>query len=169
MQEMGNRVEQEKAILTWKGPNRPFRKFEKKNLSMPVVIALLVALILALAGEWMLIGVVVALVFAYYAWTIFPPEIVEFVITNKGVKIHDHMYAWEMLTRWWIEEKWGHKVLMLEAPGVGIGRLVMPLGDMDEGKLVEEMERWVLHEKPVETVVDKMGKWLSEKFPLVES
>jgi hypothetical protein len=166
MQEVVNRVEQEKMILTWKGPNRPFRKLEKKSLSVPMVIAFLVALIFALAGEWLLIAVVVALVFAYYVWTVFPPEVVEFAISNKGLRIRGQLYVWEVMTRWWIEEKWGMKILMVEAPGVGIGKLVLPLGEMEEVKLNKEMEKWLLHERPPETAVDRMGKWLEEKFPL---
>lgn len=160
------RVEQEITLLKWSAPSRPYRRTAKRELSVPMVIAILIGLILLVAGEWMLIAVVAALVFAYYAWTMVPAEMAEYAITTRGVKAVGKMYEWQQLTRWWMEDKWEHKLLVLEAPIQTMGRVIMPLGDTKAEKIEEIMERMLLREKPAETTMDKAGKWLGEKFPM---
>jgi hypothetical protein len=166
--EVQTRVEQEKTLVMWTAPSRPYRKVGKQVLTVPMVIAILVGLILLVAGEWMLIAVVVALCFAYYTWTMMVPEEAEFSLTTRGVRLHGKLYEWPVLSRWWIDEKWGQSLLIVETGAVAIGRLVMPLSSKDENKVTEIMEKSLLKEKPSPTVLDRMGKWLTEKFPLEE-
>lgn len=166
--EVAPRVEQERTLLTWKAPSRPYRASQKQFMTVPLVIGVLVGLILLLAGEWMLIAVVAALIFAYYVWSTVPPEEAEYSLTNRGVRVHGQLYVWEAFTRWWMEEKWGHKLVALEAPRHMVGRVLVPLGSGDEKKVEEIVSKFVLREKPADTAVDKAGKWLAEKFPLEE-
>ncbi|MCL4440713.1 MAG: hypothetical protein M1609_09035 [Firmicutes bacterium] len=160
------RVVQEETILTWKAPSRPYQKKQTQALTVPMIIAALVGLVLLVAGEWMIIAVVAALVFAYYAWTMVPPEQVDYAITTRGVRARDRVYEWKDLRRWWLEEKWGQELLVLEAPVEIMGRVVMPLGEVSEEKIEKVMEKLLLKERPAETVLDRAGKWLGEKFPL---
>ncbi|HBC72431.1 MAG: hypothetical protein UX91_C0001G0137 [Candidatus Amesbacteria bacterium GW2011_GWB1_47_19] len=163
------RVEQEKTLVSWKAPARPFKPRGSQFLTVPMVTAILVGIILLLAGEWMLIAVVVALVFAYYVWTTVPPMEAEFLITTRGLRLHEQLYVWEVLTRWWMTDKWGQKILAVETPTVMVGRLLLPLGKTDEKEIIKEMEKYLLREQPADTTLDKMGKWLTEKFPLEET
>jgi len=158
--------EQEKVFLRWNAPSRPHRGLSKDFLTVPVVIAILVGLILLVAGEWMIIGVVAALVFAYYAWSIVPPELAEYQVTSRGLRVAGRLYLWDEFTRWWIGEKWESRLLCLEAPMQTVGQIMVPLGDVSEEKLEGVMEKLLLHEQPADTQLDKAGKWLSEKFPL---
>ncbi len=162
----GGRVEQEKVLVTWKAFSRLYKKREKQFLTIPVVIGVLLGIVLAIAGEWMAIAVIVALIFAYYVWSTVPPEEVEYGITTRGVRVHGRLYMWEAMIRWWITEKWGQRVLMIDTPEGLAFRVVMPLGEMDEEKIEAAMSRYLLHEVPEETGIDKAGKWLSKTFPL---
>ena len=133
-----------------------------------MVIAILVGIILLLAGEWILIMVVAALVFAYYVWSTVPPVEADFSITTRGVRMHGQLYAWEVLNRWWISEKWGHKLLNIETPVVTVGRLILPLGKGTQEEAEKVIGKYVLMEQPNDTTMDKLGKWLTETFPLEE-
>jgi hypothetical protein len=166
MPEEKSRVEQEKSLLVWKGPNRPYKTPGKQFLTVPMVIGILVGLIFLLAGEWMAIAVIASIIFAYYMWSTVPPQEAEFAITNRGIRVGGQLYVWDVLTRWWMGEKWGQKMLMVETPVSPVGRLVMPLGETKEEKITEIMEKYLLREKPNDTLLDKSGKWLTEKFPL---
>ena len=165
--EQTQRIEQEKTLLTWKAPSRPFRSKEKRALTVPMVIAILVAFILVIAGEWVLIAVVAALVFAYYMWTTVPPEEAEFSLTTRGVRAHGSLYTWDTLVRRWVEQEWDHDLMIVETPMVLGGRLILPMGKNREA-VEGEMSKYLLMEKPPDTALDKMGKWMEEKFPLEE-
>lgn len=162
------RVDQEQTFVEWKAPARPFRKGGMQLMGVPMVIVVLVGLILLVAMEWMLIIVLAALVFAYYAWTMVPPEIVDYKVSSRGVRIGEKVYEWGGLYRWWIVEQWGQHILMIETPLSVVGRLAMPLGDVVLVKIEKIMSDMLLAEKPEDTNLDKAGKWLTEKFPLSE-
>lgn len=166
MPEEKPRVEQERTLFVWKAPSRPYKTPGKQFLTVPMVIAILVGIIFLLAGEWMAIAVIAAIIFAYYMWSTVPPQEAEFVITNRGLRVGGQLYVWNVLTRWWMGEKWGQKLLMVETPVSMVGRLIMPLGEAPENKVMEIMEKFLLKEKPGDTWLDKSEKWMTNKFPL---
>jgi len=55
----------------------------------------------------------------------------------------------------------------VETPMVLGGRLILPMGKNREA-VEGEMSKYLLMEKPPDTALDKMGKWMEEKFPLEE-
>jgi hypothetical protein len=138
----------------------------KQSMTVPMVIAGLVGLILLVAGEWVLIMVVAALVFAYYTWSMVPSEIIEYQLTSRGVRIGDSLYDWIVFSRWWRGEKWGQQLLFIEMPGSLTGSVALSLGQENPERIEKVMEKMLLFEKPKDTVLGKAGKWLEEKFPL---
>src|SRR3989344_4471297 len=108
--------EPEKNLLTWEAPIRPFRTPNRQTLTTAGAIAGLIAIILAFAGEWMLIATLAALIFAYYLWSTVPPQATTYSITTWGVRAHNQLYRFDEINRWWTEEKWGHSLLVLETP-----------------------------------------------------
>jgi len=160
------RVEQEKIYHVWSAPARPHHKLGKQTMTVPLVIAGLVGLILLVAGEWMLLVVVVALIFAYYTWSMVPAEMVEYQLTNRGARVSGQLYEWPLFTRWWTEEKWGHQLLILETPATLTGQTVMVFNSPDLAKIDKIMSSLLLKEKPADTSLDKAAKWLTDKFPL---
>ncbi len=163
------RVQQEETLLAWRAPARPFKSGAGAFMKTPMVIAVLIGLVLLIAMEWMLIIVLAALIFAYYAWSMVPPEMVEYQLTSRGVRVNEKLYEWEGMYRWWMNEQWGQKMLMIETPLSLVGTLALLLGDASPDKVEAVMERMLLKDKPADTGMDKAGKWLSQKFPLGEN
>ena len=159
-------VEQEKVLLAFKGAVRPFKKVNLDGMTVPIVIATLVGVILLVAGEWMLLMVVIALGFAYYMWSTVPPEHTDYVLTNWGLRLSGQLYEYGKMQRWWIEEKMGSDYAIIESFEVPMGRLFLPISKEHENKLTDILTKYVVQDKPVPTSVDKMGKWLSDKFPI---
>lgn len=161
-------VEQEKTLINWKAPSRPYKEKGGQFLTVPMVIVILVGIILLLAGEWMLIAVIATVVFVYYAWSSVVPEVVDFSITTRGVRVVERLYPWEGMLRWWVGEKWGQKMLLIESPMVVVGRIIMPFNKENEEQISQLMEKYLLHEKPQDTWLDRAEKWMTEKFPLTD-
>lgn len=160
------RVSQEKELVKWVASSRPFRPLSRQLFSTGVAVCVLVAIIMAFAGEWVLIAVMVAGIFAYYMWSTVVPEEVEYRLTNRGLRAHGQLYSWAEMARWWSDEKWGYKLLVVDTPLTWPKRLHLVVKTEDESKVREVFEKYVVMEKPELTVVDKMGKWMADKFPL---
>ena len=156
----------EQELLKWTAPSRPFHPRDRQFFTTAIVIVGLISLILAFAGEWMLIAVLASMVFAYYVWSTIPPEQVEYALTSRGIRAHGQLYRWHDMDRWWIDQKWQDKVLNIDTPMHFPRRLHLLLGQLDEEKVKEVMGRYVTMEKPEDTAMDRAGRWLSDKFPL---
>ncbi len=158
-------IEQERELVKWMAAERPYKPLDRQIFVTGMVVAILVGVIMLLAGEFMAILVLAAVIFAYYVWSTVPPQQAEHIITTRGIRTNARLYTWEEMTRWWVEEKWGSKLLMVETPASWPIRLHLVLG-AEEAAVREVMEKYVLMEKPMETGMDKMGRWIGEKFPL---
>lgn len=158
-------IEQERELVVWKAMERPFKARDRQFFTTAMVIAMLVGVILLFAREWMLVATLAAGVFAYYVWSTVPPQEVEYKITSRGVRMHNQLYTWAEMARWWVEEKWGYKLLAVDVPASFPKRLYLVMTD-NESQVKEAMGKYVLMEKPAETSMDRAGKWLTEKFPL---
>lgn len=155
---------QEEVWFEWKAYSRPYIKNGFKMMGTPLVVAVLIGILLLIAMEWMLIIMLAAFVFVYYAFTAVPPEIVDYKLTAKGVKVGPHLYEWGMMARWWVEEKWEQKLLIMESTQAVLGRIAMPLGDASLETIEQILAPLLPNERPVDTNVDKMEKWVANKF-----
>lgn len=156
----------EKILLKWLAVSRPYKPQSRQFFSTAIVIAILISIVLVLAGEWMLIAVLAAMIFAYYVWSMIPPDEIEYSLTSKGVRIASILYPWNTLSRFWLEDKWEYKMLVVDNPTGVSKRLYLVLGNQNPAEVEEIMAKFVLAEKPEPTTVDKMSGWLLEKFPL---
>ena len=159
-------VQQEKELVKWTAAERPYKPLDRQMFVTGVVVAILEGVIMLLAGEFMAVLVLAAVIFAYYVWSTVPPQQVEYIITTRGIRTNGQLYTWAEMTRWWMGEKWGSKLLTvdLSAGKQGLRRLHLVLGT-EEAAVKTVMEKYVLMEKPVETAMDRAGRWLAEKFP----
>lgn len=155
-----------KELLAWKAPARPFKKREREYFSTSGAIVFLLSIILLFLKEWLLIGVIIALTFLSYVLASIEPEETEHKVTTRGVFTGKKLFEWPRLGRFWISEKWGHKVLYIEQ-FIGMPtQLLMLLGKQTEKNIKRVLEKYLIYEKPGKTVVDKASEWLAKKIPL---
>lgn len=158
-------VKQERELVKWTAAERPYKPLDRQIFVTGVVVAILVGVIMLLAGEFMAILVLAAVIFAYYVWSTVPPQQTENTITTRGIRTNARLYAWGEMTRWWVEEKLGSRLLVIEMPASWPTRMHLILG-AEEMAVKEAMGKYVLMEKPAETGMDAVGRWIGEKFPL---
>lgn len=155
----------EKELLAWRAPSRPFRKRTREFYSTIGVIVLLVFIILFFAKEFLLIGVVFSLAFIGYALGSVPPMEVDYKLTNKGLYVGEIFYPFANLGRFWFEEKWKQEMVLIEHtngfPGVVLGVL-----DHNRVMLEKLLVEYKTMQKPDQTPIDKVAKWLTDKVPL---
>jgi len=155
----------EEDILQWAAPSRPFKKRNKKYYSTLAMIALLISLILGLAGQLAAITVVIAICFLAYVLSVVPPQNVTYKISTWGIRVENSLYYWEELGRFWFSKKHGEKMLNVETARFP-NRLTILLGDQDEELLKLILSEVLLNKKPDPTLYEKTATWLQKKIPL---
>lgn len=155
----------EETILEWKAPSRPFKKRNRQFYTTVAIITGLISLILFFAGQFLPIAVVIAVAFLAYVLSSVPPEEVTNKITTWGIHTEEKLYYWEEMGRFWLDEKFGQRLLHVEIARFP-GRLTVLLANQNEADLTQLLSEVLLNEKPKDTFYDKAAKWLQDKIPL---
>lgn len=159
---------EEKTLLAWKAPSRPFKRRNREFFTTVFAIAFLLGVILLFIKEWLLIAVIVALVFVFYVFSTISPEEVEHKITTRGVRTGGRIYEWDELGRFWFASRWGQKMLAVETRFRMPGQLLLLLGDQKEDKIKEALGKHLSIEEPEPGFFDRAADWLTAKIPLEE-
>lgn len=157
---------EEKMLISWTAPSRPYRKRDKEFYTTIGIIVFLVSLILFFAGQFLFIAVVVSLAFVAYVLATVPPDNVHNAITTFGIHTGSGLFYWEELGRFWFTEANKTKMLHVETARAFPGVLMLLLDTVDQEELKKIMVKYAIFEKPKDTWLDNAGKWLQEKFPL---
>ena len=157
-------------IVEWNAPARIFKKRGKDYFSTIAAIVFLLTIILFVAREFLLIGVVLTFAFFAYVLATVEPEKIENKLTKKGVWISDKFYHWEELTDFWIEHKHDSFVYHINMPFRAPGRLILLTDEAVHKKILSVFtKRLVYHEKPIKSRVDRAADWLTAKVRLDRS
>jgi hypothetical protein len=159
-------VEQEQVLLSWIAKSRPFRKTDMQSRQVLIVLGVLIGMVLVFAQEWMLLAVLISGAFYYYAANSVAPGEMEFQITNYGLRAFGRLFRWWEFSQWWWAEKWTTKLIGLQLQTGLTGRIFIPVEKGKEEDVEKILNKYVYFEKPKELVMDKMGRWVAEKFPL---
>lgn len=100
-------------IFSWKAPLRPYRKRSKKVLRFYLALTFLISLIVFFFGDKILIIPIIAVFFAFYVLTVYPPPEVENKITRFGIESAGITIRWEVLSHFYFKKKFNFYVLTL--------------------------------------------------------
>ncbi len=157
---------EEKMLLDWIAPSRPYKKRDREFYTTIAIIVFLVSLILFFAGQFLFIAVIVSFAFVAYVLNTVPPEKVHNVITTFGVRTGDSLFYWEELGRFWFTTQYHTTMMHVETTRAFPGVLVLLLDGVDQEEMKKIMLKYAVFEKPKDTWLDNAGKWVQEKFPL---
>jgi len=159
-------VGEEKVLFSWSSPIRPFKKREREYYTTIASIAFLIIVIMAFLREFLLIAVVIAFAFVSYVLAAIPPGKVKHQLTNRGIRSADKLYRWGDMRRYWIEEKFGQKMIIVQTAMLFPGQLLLLLDEGNEKRVRKLFNERLPYDKPEPTFMDKSASWLSEKVPL---
>lgn len=155
------------TLHSWSAPSRPFRRKNRSYYTTVIILVTLVSLIALLAGERLLIGVLLALLFLIYVLNFTPPEDIEYKLSTQGITIGDHFYHWFELDSFWFSEKEGFKILNVLTRFRFPGLLIIVLGEDDEESAKRVCARFLpFHEIAPKSQIEKWTESLQKHFPL---
>ncbi|KKQ42196.1 MAG: hypothetical protein US60_C0022G0022 [Microgenomates group bacterium GW2011_GWC1_37_8] len=162
------KLEPEKLLFSWKALERPFQKRQKAFWVRIFAIAAIFGLIIYIAEGAMPVILLVAILFLFYILSTVEPPIIEYSITNKGVKIAGRLNDWQMLYRFWFSKRLGHDLIIFETTLIP-GRLELVISSKDKDKLSQVLSKYIPQEESPSTNIDKASNWISEKILKSES
>lgn len=154
-------------LLEWESSSRPFQPKSKEFYRTAGAFVLLFVVILLFIGEFLLIGVILAIMFALYAFSTVPPTTIKHKITNLGVQTGDYFHKWEEMYEFWFDQKYGQEMVDIKLLIGFPPHLQLMLGNVDKTKLKVLLSDHVpFRETPEKTVLDRMVAWFTKNFPL---
>lgn len=155
------------TLLAWKAVSRPFRKKDRSYYTTVLILIFLISLIALLAGERLLIGVLLALLFLIYVLNFVTPEEIDYKISTQGITIGDHFYHWWELDSFWFSEKDNFKILNVLTRIRFPGQLIIVLGSVDQEEVKRICARFLpFHEIAPKSTLEKWSETLQKHFPL---
>jgi len=156
-----------KTLVSWKSPLRIFKKRDKKHFTNLIMVVFLISAVLIFFKEFLLVGVILALVFvAYINSTIEPPEF-DHKITTKGITSGGHTYLWEELKEFWLDRKGARTVLNIDTKVRFPGRLFIVLNEESTEEVKKALSKYLsFREEHKVTWLDQMTDWFSQKLQL---
>jgi len=160
----GQMIEPEKDLLVWKAPARPFKKRGRDFWVSLIAIAAILGFIFFLIEGVMPVILIISLVFLFYVLSTVEPEIIEYRITNKGIRIAGQMAGWKLLSRFWFGKRLGSDLLIFEAFNLA-GRMELVIDSKNKEPLRKALTRYLPEEEIPASNLDRAAGWLSAKLP----
>src|SRR3989344_5926301 len=150
-----------KTIIFWKSPVRVF-KARSRQYFVKVGFYGLIFILAAIAfGEFVLVGVILAVIFLVYVLASVAPETIEHRITNMGIVSGGRAFLWDDLDSFWFDKKGDDRLLVVQTKLHFPSRLIIILTTVSERGLLDILEKHLhYHHGPVHTLFDKWAIWL---------
>lgn len=160
-------LKQEKSILSWKSPSRPFKKRGIEYFVTTGLMALILILIATVLREFLLVAVIVSLAFVAYVLATVEPEIIEHKIAKSGLVSGKHAYLWRELKSFWFEKRDNLEILVVETKLQFVGRLYILLDGLSQTAVKVALSKNLEYRQiPNLNWLDKAAEKLVRIFPL---
>lgn len=161
---------EDKTLLSWSSPSRPFKKRSREFYATLVVLVLLISAILFFFSQYALILAIWALAFLAIVLSTVRPHDVQHKITTQGVVIGDRAYLWHELYDFYFKKHFGEEVLEVRSRTFIPTLIVMTLGTTSKEEIKKTIIKYLPYREVIErTFMDKAADWLTHTFPLEKS
>lgn len=155
----------EELILQWEALERPFKKRGKKYFWNISLLIILISLILFFAGQYFSILALLAAILLLYIYAVVPPRMINYFITNYGIRVGDQIYYWQGCKNFWLEKNGNFNLLKIDIVGAPF-RLTLVLDSRFEDEDIEELfENFIPKFQPPKTTSDRFIDWWKKTFP----
>lgn len=156
-----------KTLFSWESPIRPFKRRDSRYFLNLALIILVLAAILIFIQEFLLIGVLLALLFVAYVLGTVEPETIEHKITNQGITTAGKSYIWDELTDFWFTERHGAVILNIGTKLRFPARLLILVPFMDRDHIKKTLVEYLPYREEVPTTwMDQTVDWVMSRLPI---
>jgi hypothetical protein len=154
-----------KSIISWKSPVRTFKQRSNKFFTKVGVFALIAILASIAFQEFVLVGVIIALVFMVYVLATAIPDKIEHRINNFGIVSGGKVFLWEDLDSFWFDKRGDERILIVQTYLRFPSRLIILLSDVADRTILDILEKHIhYYHRPVHTLFDKWAQELQKRI-----
>lgn len=155
------------VLMSWTAPIRTYTPRPPEYYKKVGSIIAVVSLLLVLAGQFLLIALIVSIAVLFYVLSSVPPEKVKHEIDNYGIFYLGREYYWTDLKFFFFTKEAGFDVLNVDTKEPYPGRLFLLLQSVTIDQVKGLMSQHLpMREEPPQTVFDKAYKNISNKLSL---
>jgi hypothetical protein len=156
-------------LTSWISDSRVFDPKSPQWFLGLFIIGVFTVIALAVIREVMLILLVAAAIFVYYALARVRPIEVEHIIFNTGIKTGGRMYAWKEMTSFWFYQKLGTDILRLDTKFHFPNTIEILVQDEQVDEIKTILQRYLpMMEKPpseIASMADNAFVTIAQKIP----
>jgi len=156
--------EPERELVSWKAPARPFKRRDKRFYTTVIAMAGIAGLVLFAIEGVMPVILLIALIFLFYVLSTVEPEEIEYVITNKGIKVAGKKTEWAYLGRFWFRHQFDSELVVIEAANL-VGRMELVMDKDKKDEIKKALSAHLTEEEIPPAYLDKAANWFAEKLP----
>ncbi len=156
--------EEERDLVTWNAPARPFKRRNREFWVTTIAIAAVVGLVLFLVEGFMPVILVVSVVFLFYVLSTVPPEDIEYKVTTRGIKVAGKRTDWGAMNRFWFSRRFDSDLLIIETLNLP-GRLEVVIIPGKKEEIKKAIAEYLVHEEVPGSGLDRAANWFSKKMP----
>lgn len=142
-------MEQQKTLLIWEGPVRPYKKQDKKFYANMISLVIVMGVFLFVAGQWPLIVVLLSLLFASYALYSQKPPNTTYAITNKGIVIDKEVIEYDKIQNFFVTKSLDETLINFDLKLGFLKRRFMIPNNVKTLEKAEKILKDYIFEKPV--------------------
>jgi hypothetical protein len=155
------------TLFEWESAGRPFKKRGKQFYLTAILIVLFVEVILFLFSQYLLMGVVIALLFVSFALAYVPPKNFYYKISTEGIMIEDRFFLWKELYDFYFSKSENLETLHVRTEAFIPGEIILTFHEPDKEKIKESLLVYLPFREYIKpTFMDKAAGWLTRNFPL---
>lgn len=158
-------LKEEKEVLSWNAPARPFKRRNRQFYVTIIAIGAIVGLILFLVEGFLPVILIVSIIFLFYVLSTVEPENIDYKITNLGIKIADTPRVdWETTRRFWFTRRFDSDMIVIETITFP-GRIELVITPDSKENLKTAISKYIPYEEAPASRLDKAANWLGDKLP----
>lgn len=158
------------TLLSWHAPGRPFQTRSSAYYINMLLILGPLEIIFFLFSQYMLMLLLVALAFLYYALSTVPPHDFRYKISTEGITVEDYFFLWQELYDFYFKRINNIDCIIIRTKAYIPGELTISLGDVHREQVKTALLPYLPFREYVKpTTVEKMAEWLKKTFPLERS
>lgn len=159
-----NIPQQEKELVVWTSPARPFKRRNREFYVTIISIAAVAGLVLFLVDGWLPVMLIISLVFLFYVLSTVEPDNIQYKVTNYGIKIADKLTPWSNMRRFWFTKRFESTLLVVETFTLP-GRLELVINPEVKEQIEKDLKKYLIHEEAPPSSLDKAANWFAKKLP----
>jgi hypothetical protein len=119
----------EQSSIEWQAPEYEHRDKHPDWFWVVGIVGSAVALLALLFKNFLLAVIFILGAFTMILYGARPPAIINFALTPKGVRVKDHLYSYDYLKSFWVDDEKGEgkRKIIVESKKVLMPHIILPL------------------------------------------